>query len=169
MKTDLISNASLSPNLGIEFSLSRQFTLATEYSCTKEVTDISPEVRLPATIRVEVKAHEMNGIYSRAIDETKINDLHVLIYDQKGELIGHSYSEQSTIEVKTLSGNNCTIHAIANTADPSLFDGTVASTEQKLKDKTTTLLNSWEQFTSSTQIVMTGSRSGINITPKQTT
>lgn len=136
------------------------------HSCVEEGTSISPATQLPATIRVEVKAGDINSIYSRAINETTINDIHILVYDQNSNLIGHNYSQKSTIEVTTLSGDNYTIYVIANTGDATLFDGVTASTEQKLKDKTTDLLNSWEQLTTPSRIIMTGSRSGVKITPE---
>lgn len=129
----------------------------------EEVVPVSAQEGLPATIRLEVKANQPVGTRTRAVDESAIHDLHVLVYNNRGELIGKKYTIGSSLNVETRSGNNCTIYVIANTGSATLFDATVVSTEEKLKTLTTEQLSSWDELTNNTHLVMSGSKTGINI------
>ena len=79
-------------------------------------------------------------------EEDAINDIHVLVYNSQGELIGHKYTSYSSsnpaITVETRSSNsNCTIYGIANTGSSTYFDGKAYS-EDHLKTLVTEDLSS---------------------------
>jgi len=102
-----------------------------------------------AIIRFQINTDTPKDATTRSVNEDKINDLHVLVYNSAGELTGKSYTTFSsttyTVSVLTRSGTGCNIYAIANTGSPTLFDGTVVSTETKLKAMTTNLAT-WNTF-----------------------
>ncbi len=96
-----------------------------------------------AVIRLTVNAATPQEVSTRSVDEDKIHDLHVLVYNSLGELTGQSYSifdssaSAYTVTVNARSGNDCKIYAVANTNSSTFFDGAVANTEEKLKAMTT--------------------------------
>jgi len=118
-----------------------------------------------ATIRLQVKSESSDEINTRAFSDETISNLHVLVYNSSGELIGHEYSSTgSAVTVNTRSGTNCTIYAIANTGNSSLFDGAIASTETKLKTLVTNDISTLDGIkTGGESIIMCGSRSGLTI------
>jgi len=79
-------------------------------------------------------------------EEDVINDIHILVYNSLGELIGHKYTSYNpsnpAITVETRSSNsNCTIYAIANTGSSTYFNGKAYS-EDNLKTLVTEDLSS---------------------------
>lgn len=132
--------------------------------CSREETvPVSTEEGLLATIRIDVNAHEPATPQTRAVDEDAIHDLHVLVYNSAGELIGKNYATTtSSIVVKARSGKGCTIYVIANTNNATLWDGAV-TTEAKLKALTTESLTTWNELTNSAYLVMTGSKENVDI------
>lgn len=140
-------------------------------SCTEEPIQKGAEAEgETATLRLEVKADSLTDVETRAtaVDENTIKDLHVLVYNEKGDLIGQRYtaeaSTSTTFTVNTRSGNNCTIYVIANTNNSALLEGT-ATTINKIKALTTAQLSSWDLLSENTYIVMVGSLTNVNITP----
>ncbi|MBP1614028.1 MAG: hypothetical protein H6Q13_1476 [Bacteroidetes bacterium] len=119
-----------------------------------------------AVIRLTINAVTAQNVSTRSVDEDQIHDLHVLVYNSSGELTGKSYStfdtsvSSYTVSVSARSGDGCTIYAIANTDNSTLFDGTVANTEDKLKEITTSS-TAWSDLnnssSSSTYLPMCGS------------
>lgn len=120
-----------------------------------------------AVIRLNVRANTTDQISTRAINDSTIHDLHILVYNSAGELTGKSYQTEAPYTVTARSGTDCTIYAIANTGNSALFDGTVVSTEQKLKDLTTNIA-SWNSMGTSNYLLMTGSKS-FDIDPGEST
>ncbi|WP_319504633.1 DUF4906 domain-containing protein [Bacteroides graminisolvens] len=110
-----------------------------------------------AVIRLNVRANTTDQISTRAINDSTIHDLHILVYNSAGELTGKSYQTEAPYTVTARSGTDCTIYAIANTGNSALFDGTVVSTEPKLKDLTTNIA-SWNSMGTSNYLLMTGSK-----------
>lgn len=113
-------------------------------SCTDEVrVPGNGDVTTDAVIRLTIQAQNPQKTSTRSVDEGKIHDLYVLVYNSSGDLTGKSYSTFDTsassysVTVNTRSGEGCTIYAIANTGSATLFDGAVANTEDKLKEITT--------------------------------
>jgi len=79
-------------------------------------------------------------------EEDLINDIHILVYNSLGELIGHKYTSYNpsnpAITVETRSSNStCTIYAIANTGSSTYFNGKAYS-EDNLKTLVTEDLSS---------------------------
>lgn len=126
-----------------------------------------PEGEL-AVIRLNVRANTTDQISTRAINDSTIHDLHILVYNSAGELTGKSYQTAAPYTVTARSGTNCKIYAIANTGNSVLFDGTVASTEQKLKDLTTNI-TLWNDIIGSDYLLMAGSKEGVTIDAGEST
>lgn len=120
-----------------------------------------PEGEL-AVIRLNVRANTTDQISTRAINDSTIHDLHILVYNSAGELTGKSYQTAAPYTVTARSGTNCKIYAIANTGNSALFDGTVVSTEQKLKDLTTGIA-SWNSMGTSDYLLMADSKENVTI------
>ena len=139
------------------------FVLICMNGCT---TDATPYVQNGegelAVVRLDVRANTPDNISTRVLDENTIHDLHILVYNSSGELTGKNYKTSAPYTVTARSGTNCTIYAIANTGNSTLFDGTVASTEQKLKDLTTNI-TLWSDLTSSDYLLMAGSKESVTI------
>lgn len=114
----------------------------------------------PAIVWLKVTGQEQVNIATRAIDEDAINNLHILIYDSKGELIGQQYSTSRTISINTYSATGCTFYAIANTGKPDLFKGYDIHFENTLKAMLHTI-STWNEL--ATSIPMVGIKSNINI------
>lgn len=132
-------------------------------SCEPEETDAGRQEGKEATIRVEVRSEEQVDIATRAVNESAVNDLHILIYNSSGELIGQKYQAGSTtVTVNTRSATGCTIYAIANTANMNLFKGYNIHKEAYLKSmvKTITDVNA---LTNGTNLPMTGKKAGVTI------
>ncbi len=127
--------------------------------CTQDVPngDSDAQSVQTALIRLDVRAENSNDISTRAVDESTIHDLHILVYNSSGELTGQSYQTSAPYTVRARSGTNCTIYAIANTGNASLFSGGVADTEAKLKALNTSI-SSWDEITNSGYLLMTGSK-----------
>lgn len=116
--------------------------------------------RHPAIVRLKVTGQEQVNIATRTINEDAINNLHILIYDSKGELIGQQYSTSNTISVNTYSATKCTLYAIANTGKSDLFKGYDIHSENALKTLLRTI-TTWDEL--ATFIPMVGIKSKVNI------
>ena len=145
------------------------FVLICTNGCTTDATPYAQngEGEL-AVVRLDVRANTPDNISTRALDENTIHDLHILVYNSSGELTGKSYKIEAPYTVTARSGTNCTIYAIANTGNSALFEGTVASTEQKLKDLTTNI-TLWSDLTSSDYLLMAGSKESVTIAAGEST
>ena len=135
-------------------------------SCQPEEEDIGNtgvgEV-LPATIRLEVRGEELMNIATRDINESVVSNLHILVYNSSGELIGQKYQTgSSTVTVNTRSATGCTIYAIANTGKADLFNGYAIHKESYLKSMVYSLTN-WDDLGKGTNLLMTGSMKSVNI------
>lgn len=137
-------------------------------ACQEENLQQGAEEGLPATIRLNVVPDAASQAQTRA-DENTIRDLHVLVYNASGELIGWNYGTSSTLAVNTRSGSGCTLYAIANTGNEALFSGGVASTETKLKALKTATLGAWGGLTTASHLVMVGSKTGVAISAGSST
>ena len=135
-------------------------------SCQPEEAEVvSTEEGLPATIQLNVQAEEKPDIQTRTVDTDIINDVHILIYDSNGELIGQKYEKpiNGAITVNTKSANNCTIYVVANTGDANFFAGYDKHSEKSLTDRAYTLAT-WDALNSSSDLPMTGIKEKVNIT-----
>ena len=135
-------------------------------SCQPEEEDIGNtgvgEV-LPATIRLEVRGEELMNIATRDINESVVSNLHILVYNSSGELIGQKYQTgSSTVTVNTRSATGCTIYAIDNTGKADLFNGYAIHKESYLKSMVYSLTN-WDDLGKGTNLLMTGSMKSVNI------
>lgn len=110
-----------------------------------------------AIIRLEVKAGEEMNTLTRAVSETTIEDMHVLVYDSNGELIGQEYQASDTkIAVTTHRANGCKVYVVANTHKPDLFKGYDIHRETYFKEMVHSL-SVWSELTDGSNLPMTGS------------
>ena len=134
-------------------------------SCQPEedMEAIGVEEDQPATIRLEVQGEELVNIATRDINESVVSNLHILVYNSSGELIGQKYQTgSSTVTVNTRSATGCTIYAIANTGKADLFNGYAIHKESYLKSMVYSLTN-WDDLGKGTNLLMTGSMKSVNI------
>lgn len=135
-------------------------------SCQSEeegMEDVGMEEGLPATIRLEVQGEEQVDFVTRAVNESVISDLHILVYNSAGELIGQKYQTgSSTVTINTRSATGCTIYAVANTGKADLFKGYTMHKESYLKSMVYSLTN-WDDLNKGTNLPMTGSMKSVNI------
>lgn len=134
-------------------------------SCQPEedMEAIGAEKDLPATIRLEVRGEELVNIATRDINESVVSNLHILVYNSSGELIGQKYQTgSSTVTVNTRSATGCTIYAVANTGKADLFKGYAIHKESYLKSIVYSLTN-WDDLGKGTNLLMTGSMKSVNI------
>ena len=134
-------------------------------SCQPEedMEAIGAEEDLPATIRLEVQGEELVNIATRDINESVVSNLHILVYNSSGELIGQKYQTgSSTVTVNTRSATGCTISALANTGKADLFKGYAIHKESYLKSMVYSLTN-WDDLGKGTNLLMTGSMKSVNI------
>lgn len=118
---------------------------------------------LPATIRLEVQGEEQANFVTRTVNESVISDLHILVYNSAGELIGQKYQTgSSTVTINTRSATGCTIYAVANTGKADLFKGYTMHKESYLKSMVYSLIN-WDDLNKGTNLPMTGSMKSVNI------
>ena len=141
-------------------------------SCT-DSDAISDDTHM-AVLKVLVGSIESQNVLTKStFSETGIYNLHVLVYNSSGELIGHGYSSTgNSVTLTTRVGTGNTVYAVANTYSPSLFDGSVAVTESQLKEflSSTSSLDGIKTGDSSTSaLVMAGSKSGVIISSSGTT
>ncbi|MCI1683040.1 MAG: DUF4906 domain-containing protein [Bacteroides sp.] len=149
-------------------------------SCTDDIRSSGGDEQTDAVIRLTINAATPQSASTRSVNEDKIHNLHVLVYNSSGELTGKSYStfDESesvyTVTVNARSGDGCKIYAIANTNNTNsstLFDGTVANTEEKLKAIATSS-TAWGDLNNSsattTYLPMCGSTT-VNISAGSTT
>lgn len=124
---------------------------------------IPQENHTPATIHLIVNEDAATNINTRAFDDSSISDLHILVYGNDNNLTAHQYTTGNNVTMQAPSGSGCTIYAIANTGNPALFDGTVASTIDKLEAMVTTEITSVEGIKTNDCILMSGSLSNVTI------
>lgn len=131
-------------------------------SCQPDNIENEETESRPAILHLKVTGEEQVDATTRAVSEDAIHDLHILIYDSKGELIGQQYAESSTITINTHSAAGCTIYAIANTGKQNLFNSYDIHSETALKDMTSSI-TAWDELTKGTHLLMTGSIDKVKI------
>jgi len=127
-----------------------------------------------AVLRVSVGSDTAQEISTKAtFSDSGIYNLHVLVYNSSGELIGYGYSSTgNSVTLTTRVGTGNTVYAVANTYNSSLFDGSVATSESKLKtllSSTSTLEGIKISDSSTSGLVMSGSKSNVIISSSGTT
>lgn len=125
-----------------------------------EVTDPSGSV---TSICVQVNKKISDEIITRAFDDSHIYDLHILIYNSSGQLTNHHYTKGNVVTMEALSGSGCTLFAIANTNNSTLFTETNVQTITKLKSFITNENSDADLFKSDGGLLMCGSLSGVTI------
>lgn len=116
-----------------------------------------------ATISLKLMNDSPQEINTKAVDESSIFDMHVLVYNNKGELVSKKFTQGGSTTLTTRSGNNCTIFAVANTGNPFLFDKAIASTISQLRTMLANPLSGMNDIISNGRLLMSGSVSNVNI------
>lgn len=137
-------------------------------SCQQENIESEETEGQPAVVRLTVTGEEQVNVTTRTVNEDAIHDLHILIYDNKGELIGQQYTTKNIVTLNTHSAENCTIYAIANTGEPNLFNNYNIHSETILKELSYSI-STWDELTNQTYLPMTGRMDKINITAGEQT
>ena len=133
-------------------------------SCQQDEWKREQQKGLPAIVYLEIKGEEEIDRMTRTLNDATISDLHILIYDSDGKLIGQKYTTGSgTAVVNTRSADNCTIYAIANTGSANLFSNFSIHSENYLKEMSRSI-SSWSELTNGSTLPMTGSKPNVNIT-----
>lgn len=111
-----------------------------------------------ATVRVEVSAKRNVPVSTtRAFSEDIVDDMHVLVYNNSGKLTGHAFGTTNPLVVRALSGAGCTVYAVTNTGNPSLFSGSSVSERHTLLDMTTERIASLADIVVGDNLLMSGS------------
>ncbi|MDR0989521.1 MAG: DUF4906 domain-containing protein [Prevotellaceae bacterium] len=130
------------------------------------------------TLRFNVSASTLSPdvrttpVQTQSVAENVINDLHLLIYDDSGNLLRRSYfntTTSKTCELIVPSGTDYTIYGIANTADETLFAQSGAATQVELKRTITGKLTAWSEITGKATLLMTGSLTNVSVGAGSTT
>ena len=138
-------------------------------SCDADL-DNSPDEGQHTVLRIKVEPDKAKTVSTRMteVQEKAIANIHALVYNSAGKLVGYGYSSSDELIVNTRSGHNYTIYAIANAGAKAFTAEVLANvnTEENLKKLTTDLLTSWDGLTKdATGIIMTGSKEGVDIQP----
>lgn len=142
--------------------------VATFVSCdANNIVDEKEEGR-SAIIRLVVKTDESMNVGTRAVSETTIHDLHVLVYDSDNNLIGQKYQiSNGKVEViihdVNSSTKKCTVYVIANSNKADLFKGHDIHNADYLKGMVYNI-SAWDELTKRTYLPMTGIKKDVNIT-----
>lgn len=125
-------------------------------SCINEV--YSPSEDYDASVRVKISSEKNTRTTpTRAFSEDIINDMHILVYNRDGKLTGHAYGLSNPLVVKTSSGSNCSVYAITNTGNETLFSGTSVSELGSLLGMTTAKITSLDDLVQADNLLMSGS------------
>jgi hypothetical protein len=119
-----------------------------------------------ATVRLTFTASSPKTTRALSSNESKVNDITVLIFNSNGNVIGSNYQTFTTspysMIVTTRFANNCTIYAIANTGSSSYFSG--VSTLTAFKAEYTTLTTAADLGTGNSVIMFGKNTTTVNIT-----
>lgn len=132
-------------------------------SCTKGCLIEELPEKETAILRLHVESEKQANTSTR-VAENDIKNIHVLIYNSSGELIGQKYATGKTVSISTRSATNCTVYAIANTGNPNLFNNYQIHSESYLKGMTRSI-STWNELTTGAVIPMTGQLKNIRIVP----
>lgn len=124
-----------------------------------------PEENTAAVISLNVKQQTPDQVRTRAVDENSISNLHILVYNGSGGLIGYkylnSYSGQFTMDVN--SGTNCTIYAIANLGSTPVLNAQTANTKSALQAMMCGPIATLDGVATNGRLVMSGSLTGVTL------
>lgn len=90
----------------------------------------------------------------RSFSEDNVGDLHVMVYNSEGSLMGHAYSAGSAVSVTTRSGEDCSVYALTNTDDEDL---TLPTLKTALLEMTTESLTTMDGVKVNDNLIMSGS------------
>lgn len=125
-------------------------------SCIEEV--YFPSVDYDASVRVTVSGEKKaQATPTRSLSEDIITDMHILVFNSNGKLTGHAYGLTNPLVVRALSGNNCSVYAVTNTGNETLFSGTSVSEIGSLLGMTTAKITSVDDILSGDNLEMSGS------------
>lgn len=128
------------------------------FSCTDDSTASGNGSDGTAVISLTVHPSDVNQVTrtTSSSTESKISNMHVLVFNSSGTVVGSTYSStaDSTVSITTRQGTNYTIYAVANTGNSAFFQGIGTLTQFK-KMLTTVDVN--------TSPLMCGSLSGQSV------
>lgn len=134
------------------------------FGCHPDISGDVVPVYTTSQISLRVKQAASDDITTRALfDDSGISNLHILIYDNKNQQIGHQYVTGSSTTMQVRCGTGCTIFAIANTGNPTLFNGTEASNIAKLRAMVTNEITLVDGIKTNNHLLMSGSLNNVTI------
>jgi len=87
-----------------------------------------------ATLRLTVHPSDATQVTRTSLStESKVSNLHILVFNSSGELVSSKYSDtaDTVVNVATRQGTNYTIYAVANTDNSAFFQGIATLTQFK--------------------------------------
>lgn len=133
------------------------------FGCHPDMSGDVVPVYTTSQISLRIKQAASDEITTRAFDDSGIADLHILVYDNKNQQIGHQYVTGNSTTMQVRCGTGCTIFAIANTGNPTLFNGTVASDITKLRAMVTNEITLVDGIKTNDHLLMSGSLNNVTI------
>lgn len=139
------------------------------YGCTDNVMNTSefpsqPQASGEALVHLQIQQKAVGEMtVTRAFDDSSIRDIHVLVYNSQNELTGHAYGIGNGLTLRAESGSGCTLFAVANTGNATLFDGETASTLSKLKALVSAQISSVEGVKNNDCLLMSGSLNNVTL------
>jgi hypothetical protein len=150
----------------LPFLLSLLFLLS---GCLAE--DISDEKKEApmGILRFELSADGPSRADTRStVNESTINDIHLLVYNADNVLIGHKYFTSPTgspvsLQMTVRAGSGYTVYGIANTGNSGLFSSSAVATKAGLEVQTTALLSSYNDIGNGSYLLMSGSATNLAV------
>jgi hypothetical protein len=100
------------------------------------------------------------------VDENSVRNIHILVYNRRGRRVGYDYfTASNTYRLEVPVGSGYTVYAIANTANPTLFDDSRYNTQSALVDAITPRLNFWIDIEQAPYMLLSGTQTGITVAP----
>ncbi len=150
----------------LPFLLSSLFLLS---GCLAE--DISDEKKEASMgiLRFELSAEGASRADTRStVNESTINDIHLLVYNADDVLIGHEYFTSPTgspvsLQMTLRAGSGYTVYGIANTGNSGLFSSSAVATKAGLEVQATALLSSYNDIGNGSYLLMSGSATNLAV------
>ena len=140
----------------------------------EDISDEKKEAPM-GILRFELSADGPSRADTRStVNESTINDIHLLVYNADNVLIGHKYFTSPTgspvsLQMTVRAGSGYTVYGIANTGNSGLFSSSAVATKAGLEAQTTALLSSYDDVGNSSYLLMSGSEPNVTVSTSSST
>ena len=134
----------------------------------EDISDEKKEAPM-GILRFELSAERASRADTRStVNESTINDIHLLVYNADDVLIGHEYFTSPTgspvsLQMTLRAGSGYTVYGIANTGNSGLFSSSAVATKAGLEVQTTALLSSYNDIGNGSYLLMSGSAANVAV------